>query len=507
MLTKDLLEVDKRKPNIEPRYRDVDEYRPLAEQVIDAYEVGRTRGEIQAETADLETHDTFKLVRGLSKLLERSATFEQQSPVPPSDLRKAAFERGFVTNATERQQVISEVASEFGLTSEAVEDGLWADREPEAVLVSPPAIDVEELLRRYNLSLTQTLLFDALELTFTASDNYQEIFGLLSYLGLMYTVDEDLSVTVTGPATLFKQTRKYGTSLAKLLPSIMKADEWSVSAPVETEVGDDVRIYEFELDSSRDDLFPEQAAVESFDSEVERDFAVRIDSLADGWTVVREPTILRAGNRVMIPDFSFERERGGDGAEFYLEVVGFWTPEYLEEKIAKVRQVESEVPMVLAVNEALNCTTEDFDGSSVDQVFFYTDTIPVKPVLSRLQAIDERHIERDAAAIADEGIDVPTDTVTPLAELADQRGVEPGAIRRYLDENAPGVISNEKYVPEAVLGTVEADVEALDSPTLADVAPILERYGVAQNVLEAIGYTVQYTSLDADEATVRKRDR
>lgn len=506
MLTKELLEVTKRKPNIRPQYRDIDEYQPAAEQVIAAYEPGKTRGQIEDEIKELETHDTFKLVRGLSKLLNRRATFEQQAPMPPDELREAVFEQGFVTDAEERQQVVAQVAAKYGLTPDDVEDGLWADSEEEEVLVSPPEIGPKELLRQYNLSLTQTLLFDALELDFTASGNYQEIFGWMMYLGLMYRVDEDLTVSVTGPAALFKKTRKYGTTLAKLLPRIMKTDEWSVSAQIETEVSNETRIYEFTLDSDQEHLFPEHTAVESFDSEVERDFAARIDSLAEGWTVRREPTILRTGNWVMIPDFSFERDYdcGERETAFYLEVIGFWTPEYLEEKLEKVRQVKSDHPIMLAVNETLNCTTEDFADANVEHVFFYNDTIPVKPVLSRLNAIEERHVKQDLQVLADDGIQISSEEITAIDELAEQHHVEPDAIRRYVDEHYPGTISNDRYVPEAVLDTITEEVDAVEDPTLADVAPILERYGVAQTVLETIGYTVHYTSLNQEEAEVRR---
>ncbi|MFB6187922.1 MAG: DUF790 family protein, partial [Halobacteriaceae archaeon] len=356
----------------------------------------------------------------------------------PANLRAAVFDRGFVTDEDERDEVVSQVANEFDLTSAEIEEGLWADRDENETLVSTPDIDPDELLKQYNLSLTQTLLFDAVELEFTASGNYQEIFGLLKYLGLMYYVDEDLSVTVTGPASLFKKTRKYGTTLAKLLPSIMKAEDWSISAQIETEVSDETRIYEFSVDDSQEALFPKRTTVESFDSEVERDFATRIDSLAEGWTVKREPTILRAGNSVMIPDFSFERDYGrpqnddaDDRATFYLEVVGFWTPEYLEEKLAKVREVEAEKPVILAVNQELNCTAADFEDTNVDQVFFYEDTIPVKPVLSRLNAIKEDRVEQDIQLLERDPIEVPTDSVTNIDKLARQQQVEPDAIRRW----------------------------------------------------------------------------
>ncbi|QZA88210.1 DUF790 family protein [Salinarchaeum sp. IM2453] len=500
MLTKELLEVTKRKPNIQPRYRDIDDYQSTAKEVIDVYESGKSRGEIEDAIAELETHDTFKLVRGLSKLLERRVTFEQQAPITPSRVRDAVFKRGIVTSAAERREVIEMVAADLDVTPDEIEDSLWADREQEEILISEPEIGAKELLRQYNLSLTQTLLFDAIEIEFTASNNYQEIFGLMAYLGLMYTVDEDLAVTVTGPTALFKKTRKYGNELAKLLPSIMKADEWSVTAQVETEISDETRIYEFPLNDDQQRLFPSRTTVESFDSEVERDFAARIDSLAEGWTVHREPTILRTGNQVMIPDFSFERNEN----KFYLEIIGFWTPEYLHKKLEKVRAVESEHPIMLAVNESLNCTKADFSDANVEQVFFYQDTIPVKPVLARLNAIEEREAKQDLQTLKQNSINISTDEITDIKTLADTHDVASDAAERYVAANYDGVISNNKFVPTSVLEKIEAEIDALDNTTLANVNQVLEEYGVAQTVLGHMDYTINYVSLDQSEAKVTK---
>ena len=508
MLPKDLLDVKKRKPTIRPRFRELEEYRAVAADVIAIYEqaeaAGDRRGEVDDAVAALETHETFKLIRGLSTLLDRRARFEAAVPLPPPTLREAAFERGFVTSEDERQDVIRELAAEFDLTTDAIDRGLWADREEHEILTSAPAVTPEELLRAYNLSLAQTLLFDAVELEFTVSDNYQEIFGLVKYLGLMYTVDAELAVTVTGPASLFKRTRKYGTSLAKLVPAIMKADEWHITAQVETEVSGETRIYQFDLDADEEHRFPDHEADERFDSEVERDFATRIDTLADGWTVIREPTILRAGTRVMIPDFSFERDRGAGHPAFYLEVVGFWTPDYLEEKLEKVRSLESDYPVMLAVNESLNCTDEDFADANVDEVFYYDDAIPVKPVLSRLTEIDERHVRTDLEHVALEDLTLPTDETIAIDTIAERHDAEPEAIRRLLAERASGVISNDRYVPAAVLASVTAEVEAMEDPTVADVTPLLEEHGLAVTALEECGFTVEYTSLNPAAVRVRQ---
>lgn len=278
----------------------------------------------------------------------------------------------------------------------------------------------------------------------------------------------------------------------------MKTDKWSVSAQVETEVSNETRVYKFSLDSDRKHLFPEQTEAESYDSEVEREFATRIASLTDGWNVEREPTILRAGNRVMIPDFSFEREQSGE--EFFLEVVGFWTPEYLEEKVEKVRAVETEKPMLLAVNENLNCTKEDFDA---DKVFFYNRKIPVKPVLERLNRIEEAAVKRDLEELRSRDIDIPEEEATEIEKMAKEEGVEPKALKRYL-KSFPGLISSGTYLPEPVAEELKEKIEALNGQRLSDVNPVLERYGVAQDALEEIGYSIQYTSLNQDEATISK---
>lgn len=542
MLTKDLLEVEKRKPNVRPRYRDVEAYRGTAEGVIDCYEPGRTRAEIREAVADLETHDTFKLVRALSDLIDRRATFEGRSPAPPERLREALFDRGYVTTAEERRAVLEAVGEAFGISAEEVEANLWADRESEAVLIEAPDVDPGKLLRQYNLSLTQTLLFDATELRFSVSDHYQAVFGRLSYLGLMYTVDPDLTVHVTGPASIVSGSRTYGTAMAKLFPTITRATEWRVSADVETEVGGERRIYEFVVDSDEAGRFPERSAdgpdgdgsdgdvydgdvydADVYDSDVERDFATRIDPLVDGWTVTREPTILRTGNRVMIPDFGFERERpvagdsdagrvgdGGDAAggteAFYLEVVGFWTPEYLAEKLSKVRALESTYPVVLAVNEELNCAESDFADANVDEVFFYRDRIPVKPVVDRINEIDRRAVEADLRWLSRHGIDVPDDRVVEVDELAAAHEVDPLAVEKHLASEGRGAISNGRYVPPSVLSELRSEIEAADGTRLADVNGILERYGVGQELLEAIGYEVVYTSLDQSEAEIRPRE-
>ena len=218
--------------------------------------------------------------------------------------------------------------------------------------------------------------------------------------------------------------------------------------------------------------------------------------------VTREPTILRTGRRVMIPDFRFER----DEAAFYLEVVGFWTPDYLAEKLEKVRQVESEHPIVLAVNEALSCTEADFDGANVDEVSFYRDRIPVKPVIKRINEIDRRRTEAEVQELRRDEASIADDRVVAVAALAAEYGVSPEVMVAYLESECSGGLSNGRYVPPPVLAELKSEIEQVDGDTLADVNRILAAYGVAQEILEEIGYEISYVSLAQEEAEIRPID-
>lgn len=55
-----------------------------------------------------------------------------------------------------------------------------------------------------------------------------------------------------------------------------------------------------------------------------------------------------------------------------------------------------------------------------------------------------------------------------------------------------------------MLATIREEIDAVESPMLADVTSILDRYGIAQTIVEGTGCTVQYTTLDQEEAAVRK---
>ncbi len=159
----------------------------------------------------------------------------------------------------------------------------------------------------------------------------------------LYEEDESgrLLTDVTGPASILKMTRKYGTSMAKLIPEIVKAEKWWLRAEVVDDY--DKRIYFLELSDVHKKLFPMETAEETYDSSVEEIFARKMRYL--GFEVVREPGVVKAGNYAYIPDFLV---RKGE-KEVYVEIAGFWTEDYVRKKLEKIKK--SNISLILLVRE------------------------------------------------------------------------------------------------------------------------------------------------------------
>jgi predicted nuclease of restriction endonuclease-like RecB superfamily len=110
--------------------------------------------------------------------------------------------------------------------------------------------------------------------------------------------------------------------------------------------------------------------------DVERTLAIKWDRATTDWELVREDDVLDLGAEVMIPDFTIEHP---DGRRAILEIVGFWTPEYLTEKLEKIRAAEMD-NLILAVSERLDCASEDF-GAAAERVLWFKTGIHVYDVV------------------------------------------------------------------------------------------------------------------------------
>ncbi|MFC4989350.1 DUF790 family protein [Saliphagus infecundisoli] len=412
-----------------------DRYRQTAGELIQLFEahLDEPKGDLEDAIDELTVADTdYKIVQGLAKLLKDECEFEVVAPANPREIRRHLFERAneqypivrqpTLGEDTQKLEMYSGIADELGISLEECYRGMYADLEDNKRLVrigtrtaeqyasgedteasmSTTALTgssdeeyertdftVDWLLTRYNLALAQAVLYDATEMRIRVWDHFGTVFSYVKLFGLMhriYPIDAEgervastdqavgYEAVLDGPASLFSQSQKYGIRMANFLPALPLCDRWEMTAEIliDEALGE---TRELTLDDT-DGLDSHYSAGEHFDSDVERTLAQKWERATTDWELMREDDVFDLGAEVMIPDFAIEHP---DGRRVILEVVGFWTPEYLESKLEKIRQVEAD-NFVLAVSEQLDCASGDF-GSAADRVLWFKTGIHVYDVV------------------------------------------------------------------------------------------------------------------------------
>ena len=596
MLTLQLLRVRTRNGAIFPLFCTKDEEIDLAKRIIQEFEHAWRNKEKKAVLEDRiaaieesEVGSDYKLVRGFYALLERRCTFKSEnsnndndsttntttsvSIIEPVRIRKAVFEessrRGFALTELERREIADSVASKLHLSSaDAVLKAIWSDLEDNLILDHFHAVDPEALVGWYNLSLMQTLLFNCTKLDFYISGglNWKRVLRSVKRLGLMYHLQQPqqqqqqenrIICSLEGPLSLFKLTDRYGTSLAKLLPSIIfssdkkggggssSGGEWHLDAWIVRKTMDGRKIYEFKISKNEIPelltdpylfLLPPIPTAEKetarsppyndsyFDSAVEEKFANRFEQAETGWRLIREPDPLVLSNGgAFIPDFMFEKY----DKKVYLEIVGFWTKEYLEKKLHKLADIfisndgkkkkknnnnNNADLLFIAVNEEFDCSKSFSSIIPKEQLIFYkNDTVPVKPLLDYLKSIDREMIERK---VNDPNLKIELDSnnnnaVISINEVAQKYCIPAEVARRIsLRDN------KEKYIEAGMYLIPKSKAQKLESLLVGtnrfiDACSILSSEAIPESchaeLLVKLGYDVIWQSIDAGTAVIVKR--
>jgi predicted nuclease of restriction endonuclease-like RecB superfamily len=491
VLTKDLLRVSRAGGGYRPRFTDPGD-EALAARVLGVYQghVGERRERLEDALAELEREaEDFKLVRGFAKLLEREATFETRAALDPRRARTAAFEAAAAVGVVaedERERALEAAAERLDADPGDVESSLFADRDVEQVLVDVDAgYDPASLREQYDLSLAQTALFDAVEVRVRSSDP-KALVSAVKRLRLMYEIrrtDEGREVVVTGPDALFRRSRRYGTRFARLLRTVAKADEWHLEADVDDR-GTERRLTLDDGDVSVPGTEP--VAEPTFDSGVESDFYARFSGLDLDWELVREPEPLAAGEHVVIPDFAFDWKHSA--FRVFFEVMGFWTPEYVEKKLARFADLE-DVAFLVAYDESLGV------GEAIEaeghRAVPYSGTVRLKDVRDALRPYEERLRAESAASLPEEL--VPEADVTTIEALAAEYGVPESAVEGvdFPEHELVGRTLVRPAVLEALAGDLEGGMELSAAEALLDERGIAD----AAAALSRLGYRVEWEGL------------
>jgi predicted nuclease of restriction endonuclease-like RecB superfamily len=312
---------------------------------------------------------------------------------------------------------------------------------------------VLEIVRRYNRLAVETLLFNSSEVVFTfgallPGTLVKRIGYYCKELHIPYDLDYnamgEIQLRLYGPAQAFGSPAKHGEKLSRLTflalkiaretpqseiaeaaanyagpqTTVTDAPKKRGKAPVRAAVSEDMirsalavvhlkdKQYMFDVGAFAHFLAPDPEAAEiretsanynvanDFDSSVETRFYEQFSALARegqtaGWQVEREPDALAlpAQNLLFVPDFALQRGE----TRVWLEIVGFWTPDYRIRKLEKLEKLKrnGNHKLVLAIaNELRRDFTENEHGEKRDLPFpaiFYKTNLRPTDILALLQ--------------------------------------------------------------------------------------------------------------------------
>jgi len=322
----------------------------------------------------------------------------------------------------DRDEVVAEVARDLELTADEVEQALGRGHDATKVLRPPPVLpDLQSLVRSVNLGLAQELLRRSSRVQIEVAEHTRAVVRQAHLRRLLCTVRPrgvGVCLEVSGAMALFRHTRAYGGALASLVPVVCRCPRFHLRAACR--VGQrwlDLHLYH------RAPL-PRTGPTVPWDSQLEEAFAREFAEVAPEWVVAREPEPVAAGGALVFPDFGLH-PRGHPERRWLVELVGFWTPDYLRAKLDRLREVGRD-DLVVCVDRRLGCTADD---------------LPELPVLWFDRRVDAR------AVLELVGSRLPRRPPEPVRRVLGRHQLQVGfaglrapdhPVHAFLDQVAPG---------------------------------------------------------------------
>lgn len=356
-----------------------------AEVLIEIFEefIGKTRGELNRELEEyVGTGTDYRILRGLIKLLSDRSEFAVASVAEPIEIRRKVFlEAGkfqpVLPASKQKIEVLKTVGEEFQIDAETVFANLYADLSAQQKLTQFEAMAPADLLDRYNLAQAQALLYKCVEMkirvTPSERTNYRSIFGWIKHFGLIHSVignaTDGYEITLTGAASLFNRSQKYGIRMAVFLPALLLCKDWKMSAEIAQKDFGNV-FYELADDQTElNSCYFDEPEYEN--SDIEK-LKKNWEKSAANWQLLENREVVDLGRTAFVPDFVLISE---NAQKIYLDVLGFWTPKSLKKRLEEFQTANFQKFIFAASNE-LRGSREEPLWTSRNVVFYKTKIEP-----------------------------------------------------------------------------------------------------------------------------------
>jgi len=370
-------------------------YTEYAEKMLSIYRngIGQQRRWLHRQIESLfadEPDCPIRRIQAFYKLLDDRSTFHTDPEGKAAKLRLEVFSKaaGFhplVKQADrlfehEEKKIKGQLSDKHGIPWDQIEQSLYSDviafQRLEQFEGYPTA---SALLSRYNVAQLQACLYRAESMTVSATDDFKTILRYAKLAHLFHDIvrlgPSKYRITFSGPASMLRETRRYGVNFAKFLPALLACKSWKMTASLKTPWGNLAKL----TLSDKDGFTSHLPSPDEFDSALEASLAKKFGSKRNGWQLFREGEILHHHQKTFVPDFTFRHE---DGTEALLEIVGFWTPEYLAHRRNTLQLFRHHKILIAVPEKSLR------DGASVgENVLVYKTALKLASLMEALEKI------------------------------------------------------------------------------------------------------------------------
>ncbi|MBN1806749.1 MAG: DUF790 family protein [Sedimentisphaerales bacterium] len=370
-------------------------YTEYAEKMLKIYRNGtgmqRCRLHRQIESLFANEPDCpVRRIQAFCKLLDDKSVFQTDPAGKASKLRLQIFTDAGCFHPLvgqpdrlfehDEKKIKAHLSDKLGLPWDHIEQGLYSDviafqrLERFEGYPSPLA-----LLSRYNVAQLQTCLYRAESIIIWATDDFKTILRYAKLAGLLHHIvrlsPSNYRITFSGPTSVLHETRRYGVNFAKFLPALLACKGWKMTASVKTPWNLSAKL----IISDKDGFTSHLPSPDEFDSILEESFTKKFGSERNGWRLIREGRILHNHQKTFVPDFTVRHK---DGAEILLEIVGFWTPEYLAQKRKTLQRFRHHRILIAVPQTSLRA------GATIEKnVLVYKKALKLKPLIEALERI------------------------------------------------------------------------------------------------------------------------
>ncbi|MFH1718723.1 MAG: DUF790 family protein [Planctomycetota bacterium] len=370
-------------------------YKKYAEMMLSIYHNGQGRHrcqlhrKIESLFAD-EPDCPVRRIQAFCKLLDDRSTFQADVGGSAAKLRLDVFSKAACFHPLvekpdrlfehEEKEVKTQLAETLGLAWEQIEQGLYADVMAYQRLERFEGYaNASALLSRYNVAQLQACLYRAESMTVVATCDLKIILRYAKLAGLLHDIarlgPSKYRITFSGPVSVLRQSRRYGVNFAKFLPALLACKGWSMTASLKTPWNTPARLNLSDNSGFKSHL----PAPDEFDSSLERSLAEKFGPQRNGWQLIREGEILHVRQKTFVPDFTFRHK---DGTQVLMEIVGFWTPEYLAHKRRSLQLFRHHKILIAVPEKSLR------EGVRIGEyVLVYKTVLKLKALMEALERI------------------------------------------------------------------------------------------------------------------------